>query len=162
MVKSYLEKYNRVYFTYSPNSEKPMNAVIRHLHQDTPAEDISNSLEELGFNVISVKQLVTNRRAPTGQTRLETLPLFLVTLIRNIISQEIFKLNSLNHIITKVEPYRSQILIKKCYTVKALAMSGTTAINTLDACGVVVATCIGNVLKRRMQNLCRAVVIASW
>jgi hypothetical protein len=37
------------------NSEKPIKAVIRHLPPDTPAEDISNSLENLGFNVISMR-----------------------------------------------------------------------------------------------------------
>jgi hypothetical protein len=53
-----------------------------------PAEDISYSLKELGFNVISVRQL-TNRRAPNGQTYVETLPLFHVTLTRNVKSQDI-------------------------------------------------------------------------
>jgi hypothetical protein len=39
-IKSYLEKYNLHYFTFSPYSEKPMKAVILHLPPDTPAEDI--------------------------------------------------------------------------------------------------------------------------
>jgi hypothetical protein len=47
--KSYLEKNNLQYFTFSPNSEKPMKAVIRHLPPDTTAKDIFNSLEDLGF-----------------------------------------------------------------------------------------------------------------
>jgi hypothetical protein len=96
-LKPYLEENNLQYFTFSPNSEKRMKAVMRHLPPDTPA-DVSNSLEGLGFNVINVRQLTTIRRAPNVQTHLETLPLFLVTLIRNAKSQEIFKLNSLNHI----------------------------------------------------------------
>jgi hypothetical protein len=107
-MKSYLEKNNLQYFTFSPNSEKPIKAVIRHLTLDTPAEDISNSLENLGFNIINVRQLMTNRRAPNGQTYMETLPLLLVTLTRKVKSQEIFKLNNLNHIINKVESYRAQ------------------------------------------------------
>jgi hypothetical protein len=101
-MKSYLEKNNFQYFTFSPNSEKPIKAVIYHLPPDTPAEDISNSLKDLGFNVINVRQL-TNRGAPNVQTYVETLPLFLVTLTRNVKSQEIFKPNSLNYIIIKVE-----------------------------------------------------------
>jgi hypothetical protein len=32
-MKSYLEKNNLHYFTFSPNSEKPIMAVIRHLPQ---------------------------------------------------------------------------------------------------------------------------------
>jgi hypothetical protein len=59
-MKSYLEKNNLQYFTFSPNSEKPIQAVIRHIHPDTPAENIPNSLEGLGFNIISIRQLMTN------------------------------------------------------------------------------------------------------
>jgi hypothetical protein len=36
-MKFYLEKNYLQYFTFSPNSEKPIKAVIRHLPPDTPA-----------------------------------------------------------------------------------------------------------------------------
>jgi hypothetical protein len=68
----------------SPNSEKPIKVVIRHLPPDTPAEDISNSLEDLAFNVINVRQMMANRLARKGQTHVEPLLLFLVNLTRNI------------------------------------------------------------------------------
>jgi hypothetical protein len=55
-MKSYLEKNNLPYFIFSPNSEKPIKAVIHHLPPDTPAEDISDSLEDLGFSIINVRQ----------------------------------------------------------------------------------------------------------
>jgi hypothetical protein len=54
-MKSYLEKYNLQYFTFSPNSENPIKAAIRLLPPDTPAEDSSNTLEALGFSVINVR-----------------------------------------------------------------------------------------------------------
>jgi hypothetical protein len=44
-MKSYLEENNFHYFTFSPKSEKPTKAVIRHLPPDMPAEDISSGLE---------------------------------------------------------------------------------------------------------------------
>jgi hypothetical protein len=103
------------YFTFSPNSEEPIKTVIRHLPPHTPAEGISNSLEDLGFNVIQVRQLTTNRGAPNGQPQLETLSLFLVNLARNVNSQQIFKLNSLNHIIIKVESQRALTGLTQCY-----------------------------------------------
>jgi hypothetical protein len=112
-MKSYQEKNNLEYYTFSPNFEKFIKAVIRHLPPDTPAEDIPNSLEGLGFNVINVKQLMINRRAPNGQTHMETLPLFLATLIRNAKSQEIFKPNSLNHV-DQVDSYRIQTGLTQC------------------------------------------------
>jgi hypothetical protein len=113
-MKCYLKKNNLHYFTLSPNSEKPMKAVIRHLVPDTPAEDICNSLEDLGLNVINVRQMTATERAPSRQTHVETLPLFFVTLTRNMKCQEIFKLNSLNHIIINVELYRGQNGLTQC------------------------------------------------
>jgi hypothetical protein len=129
--------------------------VIRHLPSDTAGEDIPNSLEDSGFNIINVRQLTTNRGAPNGQTHVETLPLFLVTSTRNVKSQEIFKLNRLNHIIIKVECTELKLALRSATT----AISGPTARNPLDVCGAVVATCIGNAPKRRIQNLGRFAAI---
>jgi hypothetical protein len=55
-------------FTFSPNSEKPIKAAIRHPPPDTPVEDIFNSLENLGFNVINVRQMPAIRKLLNGQT----------------------------------------------------------------------------------------------
>jgi hypothetical protein len=88
-MKSYLEKNDTHYFTSSPNSEKPLKAVIRHPPPDTPAKDISNSLPDLDFSVINVRQMTVIQRAPNGQTHVELLPLFLVAFTRNKISRDI-------------------------------------------------------------------------
>jgi hypothetical protein len=81
-----------------------------------PVEDISNSFEDLGFNVINVRKMTATRGALNGKTHVELLPLFLTTLTRTIKSKEIFKLNSLNHIIIKVELYRGPIGLMQCYS----------------------------------------------
>jgi hypothetical protein len=73
-----------------------------------------------------VKQITANWRAPHGQAYVEILPLFLVTLTRNCKSQEIFKLNSLNHII-KVEPYGAQTGLMQCYNCQNLGHGWATA-----------------------------------
>jgi hypothetical protein len=114
-MKSYLEKINLHYISFSQNSEKLIKTVIRLLPPDTPPEDISGCLEDLGFNVINVRKMMTNRLAPNRQTHLDTLPLFLITLTGSVKSQEIFKLSSLNHIIIKVELYRDQTGLTHCY-----------------------------------------------
>jgi hypothetical protein len=101
-VKSHFEKNTLSYFTFFPKSDKPIKAVIRHLPINTPAEDIAERLVDIGFNVISVKQMSTARRSSDGSTNI-TLPLFLVTLPRTTKSSEIFKLSSLCHISIKVE-----------------------------------------------------------
>jgi hypothetical protein len=69
----------------------------------------------LGFNVINVEQMTATRREPNGETYAETLPLFPVSLKRNVKSQEIFKLNCLNHVIIKVELYRDVTSLTQCY-----------------------------------------------
>jgi hypothetical protein len=83
--------------------------------RDTQAEDISNSLDDLGFNVINARQMTANRRTPHGQAYVDTFPLFLITLTRNVKSHDIFKLNILNHIIVQVEPYRAHTGLTQCY-----------------------------------------------
>jgi hypothetical protein len=74
------------YYTFHPKSEKPIKAIIRHLPIDTPAEDIRNGLTEIGFSVMSVRQLTTNCRSLEGDT--QKLPLFLVTLQKTAKSTE--------------------------------------------------------------------------
>jgi hypothetical protein len=134
-MKSYLEKNNLHYFSFSPNSEMLIKAVIRHLPPNTPAEDISDSLEDSGFNVINVWQTTATRIATNGQTHVDALPLVLVTLTRNIKSQAIYKLNSLNHIIIKFELYRAQTGLTQCYNCQTSAMVRPNASNPLDVCG---------------------------
>jgi hypothetical protein len=56
-MKSYLKKNNLHYLIFSPNSKNPMKVVIRHLSPDILVEDISSSLEDLGFNVINVRKM---------------------------------------------------------------------------------------------------------
>jgi hypothetical protein len=46
-----------------------------------------------------------------------------------------------------------KLALHSATTAKTLAMSGPTASNSLDVCGVVVATCIENAPKRQIQNL---------
>jgi hypothetical protein len=106
-MKSYLEKNNLHYFIFSKNSEKPIKEAIHHLPPDTPVEDISSSLDDLGFNVTNMRQMShsksTQQPNPHGNS-----PSILCYLNKKQKSHEIFKLNNLNHVIIKVELYRAQ------------------------------------------------------
>jgi hypothetical protein len=113
-VKTFFNDHTLFYYTFYPKAEKPIKAVICHLPTNTPAEDIANGLVELGFDVISVRQMSTAHRSPEGSTSI-ALPLFLVTLPRTAKSQDLFKLFSLCHISIKVEPYKSQNTLMQCY-----------------------------------------------
>jgi hypothetical protein len=104
-IKSYVEtplsyllsKFRKVYKGSNP-SPSP----------DTPAELISNIFHDLSFNVFNVREMTATQTVPNGHTHVYSLPLFHVTLTRNIKSQEIFTLNSLKNIIIKVELHRTQ------------------------------------------------------
>jgi hypothetical protein len=114
-IRKHLENHNFSYFTFFPKSEKPVKAVIHHLPQDTPAEDISDGLMGLGFDVINVRQMTATRRTAPEGTHIVSLPLFLVTLPRTAKSQDVFKLINLCHIAIRVEAYKAQNGLTQCY-----------------------------------------------
>jgi hypothetical protein len=109
-VKSHL-----FYYSFYPIYEKPVKAVIRHLPHNTPADDISDGLVSLIFDVISFKQMRATRRSPSQGSKIINLPLFLITLPRTAKSQEIFRLPSLCHITIRVEAYRAQNGLMQCH-----------------------------------------------
>jgi hypothetical protein len=114
-IRSYFDSQNLHYFTFFPKSQKPIKAVIRHLPLNTPAEDISDGLVNLGFDIISVKQMSTTRRSSADGPNNINLPLFLITLPRTPKSQDIFKIRSICYIAVKVEAYRAQTGLTQCY-----------------------------------------------
>jgi hypothetical protein len=113
-VKSHFSNNNLSYYSFYIKSQKPIKAVICHLPPNTPAEDISDILVNLGFDVISVKQMRTTRRSPSEGTTTRNLP-FIVTLPRVAKSQEIFSLPSLCHISVRVEAYKAQTGLTQCH-----------------------------------------------
>jgi hypothetical protein len=116
VISHYLDCQHLYYYTFFPKSEKPIKAVIRHLLADTLAEDISNALVVLGFDIISVKQMTSRKNIRDAGTQITNLPLFLVALPpeqKN--SKNIFKLSNLCNIIIKVEAYRTQNRLKHCH-----------------------------------------------
>jgi hypothetical protein len=62
-IRSLFDANNLSYYSFFPKFEKTIKAVIRHLPHNTPAEDISDGLVSLGFDVISVKQALPNNLA---------------------------------------------------------------------------------------------------
>jgi hypothetical protein len=92
-----------------------MKVMIRHLPHNTPAEDISDGLVSLGFDVISVKQMTATHRSISDGSTTINLSLFLITLPRTAKSQEIFRLPSLCHIEIRVEAYRARNGLAQCH-----------------------------------------------
>jgi hypothetical protein len=107
-VKTHFGSQNLSYYFFFPKSKTPIKAVIRHLPQNTPAENNSDELVNLGFDVVSVKHMTATSRSLPEQSKIINLPLFLVTLPRRAKSQQMFCLSTLCHITIRVEPYRVQ------------------------------------------------------
>jgi hypothetical protein len=119
-IKSFLEKENLHFFIFHPKSLKPFKVVIRRLPSVSPAEEIYEALTDLGFDVMSVKQIMSSRRSlPEAGQKSANVPLtqllFLITLPKNEKSQEIFKLTGLCHISIQVEAYRSINNLTQCH-----------------------------------------------
>jgi vacuolar-type H+-ATPase subunit I/STV1 len=89
-IRKYLEQNNLSYFTLFPKSKKPIKAVERYLPANTPAQDISEWVVDLDFDIISVKQMSTSRRSKSEGSIPQQLSLFLITLPRTEKSKEIF------------------------------------------------------------------------
>jgi hypothetical protein len=146
-IRSYFDSQNLHYFTFYPKSQKPIKAVIRHLPLSTPAEDISDGLVNLRFDIISVKQMSTTRRSSTDGPNNVNLPLFLITLPRTPKSQDIFKIINLCYI-AKWRPREPRLASRNVTTARSSAMSGQIARNLHVVCGVEAVTCTRTARKK--------------
>jgi hypothetical protein len=76
-ISSHLENNNFPYFNFYPKSQKPIKAVLHHLPYTTPAEDISDGLINIEFDVISTRQMSVTRQSPAERTTaVKITPLF--------------------------------------------------------------------------------------
>lgn len=110
--KSYLEKNNLHCFTLFPNFEKPIKAVIHS--PPPPILSIGWYSQQpwgLRLEYHQREQMTATGTAPKGQIYTEPFLLFLEMLR----SQQIFKVNILCHIVIKVELYRVQTGLTRCY-----------------------------------------------
>jgi hypothetical protein len=102
-VRNHLSQKCVPFFSFYTKGDKPVKAVIRHLPNHTSSEDITVALQELGYEVISVKKMTEKRPSSEGEVTLVSFPLFLITLVRNQKSLYILKISSRSNIIVKVQ-----------------------------------------------------------
>jgi hypothetical protein len=79
------------FFTFYIKGDKPVKAVIRRLPNNNLSEDITVALQELGYEVVSVKQMTAKFPSPEGE----------VTIVSR--SLDIVKISSPCNIIFKAE-----------------------------------------------------------
>lgn len=104
IVKAFRAKH-AAFHTYQLPEDKAYRAVIRGLHSSIAPEDITKELQERGFTVRNVTNVISRDKV--------NLPLFFVDLEPNKINPKIFDLTSMLHSrITVEEPRQSRQLVQ--------------------------------------------------
>ncbi|GFV84951.1 nucleic-acid-binding protein from transposon X-element [Trichonephila clavipes] len=98
---------NFQFYSITPKHLRPIKVVIKGLPKNTLTNEIKDDLLDLGFTVDRVSQL-------TGRITNEPLPVFLITLPRNIQNAKIFKVNKIANMTVTIEGYESKG-ITQCY-----------------------------------------------
>ncbi|GFU59799.1 nucleic-acid-binding protein from transposon X-element [Trichonephila clavipes] len=96
------------FYTIKSKAERPIKVVIKGLPRNTNQEEIKQDLEILGFTPDRVNQLI-------GRKNKRPLPIFLITLPRNLDNLKIFDLKTINYLSIRVEGYDGGG-VTQCYT----------------------------------------------
>ncbi|GFV18399.1 nucleic-acid-binding protein from transposon X-element [Trichonephila clavipes] len=96
------------FYTIKSKAECPIKVVIKGLPRNTNPEEIKQDLELLGYTPDRVNQLI-------GRKNKRPLPIFLITLPRNLDNLKIFDLKTLNYLSIRVEGYDDKG-VTQCYT----------------------------------------------
>ncbi|GFU36884.1 nucleic-acid-binding protein from transposon X-element [Trichonephila clavipes] len=96
------------FYTIKSKAERPIKVVIKGLPRNTNPEEIKQDLEILGYTPDRVNQLI-------GRKNKRPLPIFLITLPRNLDNLKIFALKTINYLSIRVEGYDGRG-VTQCYT----------------------------------------------
>ncbi|GFX92002.1 nucleic-acid-binding protein from transposon X-element [Trichonephila clavipes] len=103
----FVKQNNFQFHAITPKHDRPIKVVIKGLPRDSKIEDIQNDLLEQGFLETKISQL-------TGRITKQKLPIFMVTLPRNINNAKIFDLKYLSYLSIRVEGYEGTG-VTQCY-----------------------------------------------
>ena len=102
----YLKESKAEYHTFQAQEDKSFRIVVRNLHPSTPTVDIGIAIQEIGYTVRSVTNVL-------HKTTKNKLPIFFVDLEPAEINQDIFHLNSILNTKIKIEePYKRREIIQ--------------------------------------------------
>ncbi|GFW76905.1 PRE_C2HC domain-containing protein [Trichonephila clavipes] len=103
-----LHKLEFQYFAIKPKAERAIKVVIKGLPRNSNPQDIKNDLVELGYTVEKVSKLI-------GRITKQPLPIFLVSLPRNIFNAKIFELKKVSYMNVTVDGYDGKG-VTQCYS----------------------------------------------
>ncbi|GFU83023.1 nucleic-acid-binding protein from transposon X-element [Trichonephila clavipes] len=93
-----LDQHRYQYHVITPKDERPIKVVIKGLPGNTDINDIKSDLIDQGFTETKVSQLI-------GRITKQKLPVFMITLPRNIQNAKIFQLKTLGYLSIRIEGY---------------------------------------------------------
>ncbi|GFW21800.1 nucleic-acid-binding protein from transposon X-element [Trichonephila clavipes] len=96
-----LEKLSYEFYFITPKAQRPIKIVIKGLPKDTKTADIHSDRIDLGFTVDRITQLI-------GKITNQPLPVFLVSLPRNLHNAKIFNVNKLSYLSVTIDGYESR------------------------------------------------------
>ncbi|GFX78941.1 nucleic-acid-binding protein from transposon X-element [Trichonephila clavipes] len=102
-----LDQHRFQYHVITPKDERPTKVVIKGLPCNTDINDIKSDLVDQGFTDTKVSQLI-------GRITKQKLPVFMITLPRNIHNAKIFQLKTLGYLSIRVEGYEGTG-VTQCY-----------------------------------------------
>ncbi|GFY17288.1 nucleic-acid-binding protein from transposon X-element [Trichonephila clavipes] len=108
LVVQLLKRLKFQFYTIKAKAERAIKVVIKGLPRTTNPEEIKQDLEMLGYTPEQVNQLI-------GRKTKRTLPIFLITLPRNLDNLKIFDLKTLSYLSIRVEGYDGKG-VTQCYT----------------------------------------------
>ncbi|GFX34186.1 nucleic-acid-binding protein from transposon X-element [Trichonephila clavipes] len=103
-----LKKLKFQFYTIRAKADCPIKVVIKGLPGTTKPEEIKEDLELLGYTPERVNQLFRRKTK-------RALPIFLITLTRNLDNLKIFDLKTLSYLSIRVEGYNGKG-VTQCYT----------------------------------------------
>ncbi|PSN31389.1 hypothetical protein C0J52_24536 [Blattella germanica] len=109
-----LQQENQEFFTYQRRQDLPIKVVLRRLPNSLDPEELSEALQEAGYDILHVRQIVTHRGGEAIKN-----PLYIVSLPRTEKSASIYNLDRLLHMVVKVEAYKSARTVKQCFRCQA-------------------------------------------
>ncbi|GFV54382.1 probable RNA-directed DNA polymerase from transposon X-element [Trichonephila clavipes] len=102
-----LDQHRYQYHVITPKDERPIKVVIKGLPGNTDINDIKSDLIDQGFTETKVSQLI-------GRITKQKLPVFMITLPRNIQNAKIFQLKTLGYLSIRIEGYEGTG-VTQCY-----------------------------------------------
>jgi hypothetical protein len=104
-IQKLLTKENLHFFTFYTKADKPVKAVIRHLLDNTTADDITVDLQKTDYD-ISVKQMTAKRPTPEGGVTYTFLPPLPSYSSKESKSSRNLQIGILYNTVIKVQTYR--------------------------------------------------------